>query len=236
MTVHNIQYGTTTIEYELSYARRKTLGITVHPDQRVTVRAPQGSPLAEVEAVVRKKGGWIIKKQQHFETYPPALPPRRYVSGETHLYLGRGYRLKVIEDKDEGVKLTHGRFFLQVRDKTGLERKKKLLGTWYRQRAKIIFPERLEAVYPLAARHGIPYPELKIRLMKRRWGSCSTKGTILLNLRLIQTPKVCIDYVLLHELAHLKVPHHNAAFYALLDRMMPDWRKRRGELNWFQVA
>jgi predicted metal-dependent hydrolase len=236
MMLHSVEYGTTTIKYELTYTRRKTLGITVHTDQRVTVRAPEGTPLDIVEAVVLKKGSWIVKKRQNFEEYLPTLPPRRYVSGETHLYLGRRYRLKVIEDRNEGVKLLHGRFILHVRDKTDLDRKKKLLEKWYRQRAKIVFKERLTAVYSHAARHGIPYPEMKIRLMKKRWGSCSTKGTILLNLKLIQTPKASIDYVIIHELAHIKEHNHGRAYYNLLDKLMPTWKERREELNRFQVA
>jgi predicted metal-dependent hydrolase len=236
MTLHHILYGTATIKYELIYTRRKTLGIAVHPDKRVTVRAPLGSSLADVEAVVHKKSRWIRKKQQEFEEYPPALPPRLYVSGETHLYLGQSYRLLVSEDKSEGVALANGRLFLQVRDKTDLARKSKLLEKWYRQQAKIIFRERLEAVYPRAAHFGIPYPEMKIRKMKKRWGSCSTKGTILLNLRLIQTPKVSIDYVIIHELAHLKEHNHSRAYYNLLDRLMPDWREQRELLNRSQVA
>lgn len=226
----------TAIEYELVFSRRKTLGIIVHSDKRVTVRAPEGTALADVEAIVLKKRKWIIKKQQEFESYPAALPPRRYVSGESHLYLGQSYRLVVTEDKDEEVTLTDGRIFLQVRDETDLERKKKLLENWYRRQAKIIFPKRLEAVYPLAAHFDIPCPEMKIRKMKRRWGSCSTKGTILLNLRLIQTPADCIDYVIIHELAHLKEHNHSKAYYGLLDRLMPDWRERREVLNRTEVA
>lgn len=236
MTLHTIDYGTTTIEYELLHTARKTLGITVHPDKRVTVRAPLGATTADVEAVLRKRGGWIVKKQQGFEKYLPMVPPRRYVSGETHLYLGRRYRLKVIEGQEEGVKLTRGWFYLHVRDTADLERKEELMTEWYRGRAREIFAERLDACYPRAERFGIPYPEMKIRMMKKRWGSCTAEGTVLLNLRLVQVPKACIDYVIVHELAHLKEHHHNRAFYGLLERMMPDWRERREELNRFQVA
>jgi predicted metal-dependent hydrolase len=236
MAHQSIAYGTTVIEYELIYTRRRTLGITVHPDQRVTVRAPLRTSMADIEAVVRRKGGWILKKQQEFEDYPPAPPPRRYVSGETHLYLGQGYRLVVSENKEQGVQLANGRLFLQVKDKTDLERKKKLLENWYRRQAKIIFAERLEAIYPRAARHGIPYPKMKIRLMKSRWGSCSSKGNINLNLRLIQTPTACIDYVIIHELAHLKEHNHGRSYYTLLDKLLPDWRERREVLNRIQVA
>ncbi len=236
MTLNSIEYGSTTIEYELVYSRRKTLGIHVYPDKRVIVRAPQGTAAADVEAVVRKKGGWILEKLQKFDKYPPALPPRRYVSGELHPYLGRHYRLKVIEDRDEGVVLVDGRLTLRVRDKADLERKQKLLEEWYRQQAKIFFAERLDALYPRAAQRGIPFPKMKIRLMKSRWGSCSSKGNINLNIRLIQTPVACIDYVIMHELAHLQEHNHGRGYYALLDQLMPDWRERRDALNKFQTS
>lgn len=236
MNTHSIRYGTTSIEYELIYSSRKTLGINVYPDQRVVVRAPRGASLADVEAVVRKKGDWITRKQQEFEAFPPPPPPRRYVSGETHLYLGRTYHLKVIEDQDEGVEMNGSHLHLRVRSSSDLERKQKLLENWYRRQAKTVFPERLDAVYPRAARFDIPYPKMKIRLMKTRWGSCSTKGNINLNLRLIQTPTACIDYVILHELAHLKEHNHSRAYYNLLDKLLPDWRDRREELNHVQTS
>ena len=235
MTQQRMQQDTAVIEYELIHSRRKTLGITVHPDGRVTVRAPMRASADDVQDVVNKKAGWILKKQQMFEEYEPP-PPRRYVSGETHFYLGRPYRLQVSENSRQNVSLDGSRLLLQVRDAGNEERKRKLLTEWYRSRARQIFPERLDACYPTAARHGIPFPLLKIRLMKKRWGSCSSKGTVLLSLRLIQTPQVSIDYVIFHELAHLKVLYHNKAFYALLDKMLPDWRAHREQLNKFQVA
>ena len=236
MTLHSIEYGTTTIEYELIRSPRKTLGITVHADRRVTVRAPLGASLSDVEAVIRKKGCWILRKQQEFENHPAKRPSPRYVSGETHLYLGRAYPLELIEDSREGVKLAHERFYLRVRDTHDLARKEKIMREWYRRQARQEFAGRLQAVYPRAARHGIPFPEMKIRLMTKRWGSASQKGKINLNLRLIQTSPVCIDYVILHELAHLKELNHSKAFYALLDKLMPNWRSVREELNQFPIA
>ncbi len=231
MTAHSIQLETATIHYELIFARRKTLGISVHPDQSVTVRAPQGLSLAEIEKAVYRKGSWITKKQREFAARPPVPPLPNYISGETHRYLGCRYRLHVIEDGHEGVMLKNGRFFLRVRDQNDRPRKQKLFENWYRQRAKIIFPQRLKIVYPRAARFGIPFPQLKIRKMKSRWGSCSSKGSILLNLKLIQTPKASIDYVILHELAHLREHNHSPAYYHLLSKLQPDWQAQRDYLN-----
>ncbi len=235
MSVHTVAYGTATIDYELRYAARKTLGIAVEPDQRVIVSAPEGTSVAEVEARLVKRGAWILRQQREFADYLPALPPRRYVGGESHLYLGRRYRLRLETGETEGVKLAAGRFHVAVGDKDDAGRIKALLDGWYRQRAAVVFAERL-AYCHAKARPELPYPELRIRVMEKRWGSCTPGDVMLLNLKLIQVPKYCIDYVITHELAHLREHHHGPAYYALLDRLMPDWRERRQRLHEFQVA
>ncbi|MBE2202254.1 MAG: M48 family metallopeptidase [Anaerolinea sp.] len=231
-----VQYGTSTIQYDLQFASRKTLGIDVHPDLSVTVTAPQGSSPAEVAARVQKRGAWILRQQREFELYLPLVPPRQYVSGETHRYLGKQYRLKVVADDEEQVKLTRGRLFVHTPDPQDREWVQRQLTEWYRGHAQRIFTERLEACFPRVAKYGVAYPELEIRQMEKRWGSCTAEGKILLNLRLIQAPKELIDYVVTHELCHLLEHHHGAAFYALLDRVMLDWRARRQRLNQLDVA
>jgi predicted metal-dependent hydrolase len=236
MATHSVQYGDTTIHYNLAYAQRKTLAITVHPDLSVTVKAPEGTDLAEIEAKVRKRATWILQQQRDLERYLPHLPPRQYVSGETHRYLGRQYRLKVIEDGAESVK--HGRSYIYVStgDKSDTERIKGLLDDWYRAHAKQVFAERLAACYPKVEHLGIAYPDLIIRVMKSRWGSSSPLGKITLNVKLIQVPKAYIDYVIFHELCHLKEPNHSQRYYELLDRVLPDWRDRREKLNAFEFG
>jgi predicted metal-dependent hydrolase len=225
------------IEYDLVRSRRKTVGITVHRDGRVTVRAPMNAPAAGIQAIVQKKGGWIVKKQRLFAEAPPAPAPPRFVSGEEHLFLGRAYPLVVRQAKKGHVELVDGQFLLYRPATSSADSREKLMREWYREQAKKVFAKRLETCYPRAAALGIPFPEMKIRLMKRRWGSCASyKGSILLNLRLVQTAEPYIDYVILHELAHFKERYHNRDFYALMDHLLPGWRARREELNSFQVA
>lgn len=234
---HFIQYGTSTITYDLSFAKRKTLSITVHPDLHVSVKAPKGVDPDHVQQRVQRRAAWILKRQREFELYLPKLPSRQYVSGETHLYLGRQYRLKIVEGTPENVKLTRGYLTIQVRDKKATKRVKKLLTEWYRGHARRVFLERLDACYARVQRLNIPFPEMAIRNMKSRWGSCSkAQQKILLNLKLIQTPKECIDYVIIHELCHLKIPHHGKAYYQLLDRSHPNWREVREKLNQMGIA
>jgi predicted metal-dependent hydrolase len=233
--IHQLHYGETTIEYHLTFVDRKTLGISVLPDLTVEVKAPLDSEFDIVEARVRQRANWILRQQRELARYLPHVPPRQYVSGETHRYLGRQYRLKVVEADREWVKLNRGYLQVTTADKTNRDRVHTLLDGWYHKQAGRVFHERLAAVFPRVERLGIPYPELIIRRLQARWGSCSPDGIITLNLILIQTPKPCIDYVLLHELCHLKENNHSAAFYKLLGHVLPDWERRREQLNAVEV-
>lgn len=230
---HVLHYGTTTIRYELTYTERTTLAIHVHPDMRVTVEAPPQTELAVIEGRVRKRAAWILQQQRDFERYRFDQPPREYVSGETHYYLGRAYRLKVLESATdhEIAYMSRGRILVYVRDVTNTERVRAWVERWYRKQAKRVFQERLDVWYPQLARLGVAYPTVQIRRMESKWGSCTVAGKITLNLKLIQKPKECVDYVIVHELCHLVEHHHGPAFYALLTRLMPDWEARRHKLN-----
>lgn len=226
-----LAYGQESIVYELRYAERKTLSISVHPDLRVAVAAPVGTTVEEIEAHLRQRAAWIRRQQRRYETYLPHLPPRQYVSGETHRYLGRPYRLKVLAGDTEGVELTRSMLYVRLGDPKDTARVHDLLDAWYLAQARTVFAERLAACYPRVERLSAPYPELQIRTMSSRWGSAGPAGRITLNIKLIQVPKAHIDYVMLHELCHLVEPNHSPAYYRLLDRVLPDWRARREALN-----
>ena len=232
----SLRYGNTTIEYHLCYAQRKTLGISVAPDLRVTVTAPEGSALADIEARVEKRAAWILKKQREYERYLPHLPPRQYVSGETHRYLGRQYRLKVAQSEEEGVRLGRNYLYVDVRDEPDRQRVSLLLDAWYRARAGEVFADRLQACFPKMQHTGIFLPKLSIRAMSSRWGSTSPSGRVTLNVKLIQVPRTYIDYVIYHELCHLQEPNHGPGYYRLLDRVLPDWRERREKLNAYEFG
>jgi hypothetical protein len=233
---HEIEYGTTTITYDLVYSDRKDLAIHVYPDGSVVADAPLDTRAEVIEQRMKKRASWITRQRREFDRITPSIPPRQYVSGETHRYLGRQYRLKVIEDTVERVKLLRGYFHIHVRDKADREHVRELMDNWYLTHARLVFSERLAACYPRVEHLGIPYPELDVRPMKVRWGSCTPSQRIILNVMLVQVPKHYIDYVIVHELCHLKEPNHSRAFYDLLDRVMPDWRERRDRLNTFEVV
>jgi len=233
MTLHTVDYGNTRIEFEVTYSARKTLGIAVRQDEGIVVTAPKGSDLDTIKALVHKRGGWILRQQQELDRYPDTSPPREYVSGETYTYLGRRYRLKVLESPKDIVKPTRGWLRVYAQD-SDPARIKRLVEAWYRKHAKRVFAARLQSCYLRAQHLGIPCPELSVRTMKNRWGSCPGPGRILLNVRLVQAPPECIDYVILHELCHLVEANHGPRFEMMMDRLLPDWRERREKLNTFE--
>lgn len=228
-----VQWGTIYIPYEVQFARRKTLSISVHPDLSVNVRAPQGIDLETIQNFVRKRGAWINRSWRDFEQYLPKQPTRRYVSGETHRYLGRQYRLKAEKGEKDSVQCIGGYLRVTTKCDPGPDKVKTLLDDWYRSHAKVIFHERLMACYQKVVKEGILLPRLQIRKMAKRWGSFSSAGRITLNLLLITAPKECIDYVILHELCHFKIKHHCSRFWKLMDRLMPDYEDRRKKLNMY---
>ena len=232
---HILQYGNTVIAYELTYADREKLAIHVHPDVSVSVEAPLGSNFPHVEEKVRKRASWIVKQQRKFRRYSFEIPQRQYVSGESHRYLGRQYRLRVIKDDVfvEVIRMDRGIITMFLNSKSP-EHVKKVLDGWMRERARVIFAERVTEWHPRFERYDILYPQVIVRRMKSRWGSCTAAGKITLNLKLIQVPKRLIDYIIVHELCHLVEHSHAPAFYALISRIMPDWEERKEKLNGYE--
>ncbi|HPZ08125.1 MAG TPA: SprT family zinc-dependent metalloprotease [Candidatus Eremiobacteraeota bacterium] len=231
-TYHIITYGSQTIKFKLELNHRKSLKITVTPDLHVTVKAPSAQPIDIILEKVKKKAHWIIKQQTFFNSLPPPPPERRYLSGETHMYLGKQYRLKIIESAEEEVKLKGGYIYINTREKDNLEKIKTLLEKWYSEHARVKFNQRINLCYEKVKKYDIKAPlKISIKKMKKRWGSCSKKGNILLNRELIKAPSHCIDYVIIHELCHLKHYNHNNNFFKLLSQVMPDWQKRKERLE-----
>ncbi|MBQ3714942.1 MAG: M48 family metallopeptidase [Fibrobacter sp.] len=228
-----VKYGDREIVYEVEFCRRKTLEISVMPDSAVQVRAPQGAKLEAIAQKVQKKAPWIVEKQDWFAKFPKAPPPRQYLGGETHLYLGRRYRLKIEKDKERLVKIDGG-FIRVISADVRPATVKKLLDEWLRERAKVQF-ENVFLACMARFSHSSKSPRLQIRDMKTRWGSLSKGGILTLNTKLIAAPKECIEYVVVHELCHLKYPNHDKKFYRLLETRMPDWQRRKLKLENMQV-
>ncbi len=227
----SIEYDKGEIPFEILYADRKTMEIAVHPDGRITVTAPIGTKRKPIHARVTKRARWIKKKLEYFCQFEPRTPPRRYVGGETHLFLGRQYRLKLVRSPANEVRLRGAYFYVLAPDSHDTAKIKLLLDEWYAHHAKLLFQKRLTACYQSAMRLNVPFPEIRVRKLTKRWGSCSRSGKVVLNTALIKAPLFCIDYVIMHELCHLKIPHHNEKYYRLLGKHMPNWKKRKERLE-----
>ena len=233
MVKHEITYGQHKIEYTLTRKNVSNINLNLKPNLLVEVSANDDVPIEIVNKFVRKKASWILKNTDYFKkTLPETKIEREYVSGETFKYLGKQYRLKVIEPEEECVKLQRGYLNLFIEDKSDTTRKSKLIKQWYKEKSINVFNDSLERIYKLVKKYDVERPDISMRLMKARWGSCiENKKTILLNTELIDAPKFCIDYVILHELIHLKYRNHDVKFYNMLDALMPDWKKRKEILD-----
>ncbi len=223
-----IQFGSKKIEFTLTFVDRKSLGITITPDMEVIVKAPLNTPLDKINEKVRIKAPWIIKQQNFFLGFYPKTPARKYVSGESHLYLGRHYQLKISIGKKNDVKYK-GRFIEVItKDKKNV---KQLLKDWYRVKAKEKFAEIAEPHLQRFKKYNAEPKGLFIQEMKTRWGSCTSKGKIILNPELIKASKQCIEYVVIHELCHLIHHDHTQKFIDLQTKEMPDWQKWKNKLE-----
>lgn len=230
-----ILFGSKTIDFHLEYSERKSLGITVTPEMEVLVRAPLDTSIGKIKEKIRKKAPWIIKQQSYFLSFHPKTPQRKYISGETHLYLGRQCRLLIKNDElgidKERVKLKGG--FLEVYT-SKKQKAESLVKNWYRKKAEQKLKEIAgPLIESFLIRHklSIPTIQLAIREMPTRWGSCTAKGKIILNPELIKAPKGSIEYVIIHELCHLVYHDHTQKFFDLQSKEMKDWEKWKMKLE-----
>lgn len=226
-----IHYGNTSFAYDVLQVSRKTMEIAVHPNMRVVVKAPLGALRDDIEGKLKKRARWVLRQIDYFQQFEPRTPIRRFVSGETHLYLGRQYRLKVVKADANQVKMTRGRIVVETDGEILPGRIAEYLEGWYRARARQYFQECLERCAQDFMRKGYELPTLQIKKMRTRWGSLSQNGTLTLNLALVRAPRECIEYVITHELCHLKYDDHSLGFYKYLERLMPDWERRKRKLE-----
>ncbi|XOV66343.1 MAG: M48 family metallopeptidase [Fluviicola sp.] len=233
--MESIEYGTQKIHFHLLYADRSTLGIEVHPDLSVWAKAPLKSTIQDVKEKILKRASWIIKQQHYFEQFLPRTPERVYVSGETHLYLGRRYILRLREGTSDEVKLKGSELIIYYTKCGSTRHFKNLLTGWYFNHATRKFDAQVESVLELFKSYNIDKPVVEVRRMKNRWGSCTTKGKIILNPELIKMPIGCVNYVIIHEMCHLIHPNHGKNFYHLQEKLNPEWRKWKEKLELMAV-
>ena len=238
-------YGDELIHYEIIRKEHsnkklatKKLGskvvIKVHPDQRVVATVPANASDEAIKKAILKQARWIWQNLTEFAKQKDPVLPRHYVSGETQFYLGRRYVLKVQIDPEQptSVKLSRGKFNVSLQRDTEdkAAKVKALLDKWYQDKAKSVFHDRLNALLPKTTWvEGVP--SFRVMSMKKQWGSCSTKGNLMLNPHLVKAHKECIDYVILHELCHISEHNHSEKFWRLLTQVMPNWKDIKAKLD-----
>ncbi|MFI1503348.1 M48 family metallopeptidase [Streptomyces sp. NPDC020597] len=212
--------------------RRRRLGLTVERDGSLVLRAPQDCDAQRAETFLREGEAWLADKLRLRDDHPPAHPVREFRDGETFAYLGRAYRLRIGGEGQTAVRLVAGRMVIDeglVRDPVAARRA--LVG-WYRGAGQRWAQGRLQ---PWAARMEVREPDVVVRDVGNRWGTYrpgdGTRGTMALHWALFQLPAHLVDYVIAHELAHIRIPGHGGDYWALLRQAIPECEERKGELD-----
>ena len=226
-----VTWGGTQLSYTIrrSARRKKTVAVTVDPFGSILVVAPERVATDRLDSIVGRKAEWIVRRIRRAGAHEAALSPREFVSGESVLYLGRHYRLKVITQDTGSAKLRGG--WLHVPGGGGGQDRAEVRAAvvaWFRRRAAERLPERVAAWH---AKAGVPMPRVKLASQQKRWGSCDQAGTIRLNWRIIQAPMRLVDYVVVHELVHLRHGGHGRDYWQAVGRVMPDYERRRRDLR-----
>lgn len=226
-----IAWGSREIMAKLCRTSRRVLKIEIEPGGRVTVFAPNDASHEAIAVRCRRKGPWVFRELDRLSAEPADTPDRCYISGETHFFIGKAYRLAVERSAEPYVQIDGARLIIGARDPTDAAQCRRLLTAFYALEARSLFPARLKAVLPPLERKGLKRPRLAIRRMTKRWGSYTPKGNITLNVDLVRAGPNLIDYVICHELAHAFYGDHGKDWRNLLSSVMPDWEERKQQLE-----
>ena len=230
---HVLRYGGEAIPYGVTYSatRRERIKINVHHDGVVEVEAPKDATREAIAKAVQKRARWVHEHVASAKGRFAHVLPRAYVSGEQVIYLGRRYSLKVrkVPRGERAVKLK-GALLEVCHEDTSSATIRSRVRAWYRIKARDYFKDRIAVVA-----RALPWPQdvpaFRLKEMKTRWGTCAAGGTVTLNPFLVRAPRECIDYVIAHELCHLREHNHGPEFFRLLTRAMPDWQRIKTRLD-----
>ena len=223
-------YDNYSYNYFLELTARKSFTLIVTPELKIIVKAPTGSSLNEIDAFLARKWSWLEKRLEEYRKYRKTYHERMYVSGESYHYLGRQYMLQVQKSANDTVKLERGRINIYTTENVrNSDYNKKLLLEWYEKRRSVVFKKQYFLAYKKFNYEKMP--QLRIRIMSRRWGSYTQDNKISLNPRLIEAPAEAIYYVATHELCHVIHKRHDSGFYNELERHLPNWRMIKNHLE-----
>jgi len=230
-----VQFGSAIISYTIQRRNRRTLALQVQPDGRLTVAAPVGTSVGDIAATILKRAAWILTQQERAHNIQAPSAPAQYRSGESLYYLGRQHRLRVLKGSPSSTVLEPTQLIVTTRDPRNGPAVGRIVERWYRQQAQQVLMqvfERILTQLPPLLFPSSEHPQMRLLHMPRRWGSCVVRtNTIQLNPELVKTPRACIEYIIFHELAHLRQPRHDRAFYDLQTRLLPDWQHWEARLH-----
>lgn len=221
------------ISYTLERKPVKNINLRIRADQCVYVSAPKDVAAKIVDAFVVEKSAYILRALKKFkDRNRESTLENNFVNGETVKFLGRNLRLKVKNASRSKVESDESYVTLYVKDEQNADLKKRVLETWLRKKCKDEITAICKKVYPQVKKYGVAFPEIQLREMVSRWGSCSPKkGFVTFNTALIAMPVSCIEYVVTHEFTHFLYPNHSKKFYQQLATFMPDWEERKKRLE-----
>ena len=225
--IHSFQ----NIEFKVIYSGRRTLGISILPDSSVIVRVPYLTSQKTINRLVSEKTNWIIKHRDNYRNHEKNKITNRYVEGEIHLFRGNKSILKIEKSKRPFVRFYENTIEIGLTKTDDPSEVKKLLYKGYKSKAVKILPEIITRILDQHNDQIFKPSGFVIRTMKRRWGSCSNKGVITLSTELIKLSDLYIEYVIIHELCHLRHHNHGAGFYKLLTELYPEWKSVRKGLK-----
>lgn len=214
------------LTYEIVRSRRTTADVVIERDGRVVVRAPHSTPDDKIAEIIEAKRLWIYKNLAEWRDLNATRVLREYRNGEGFLYLGRSYRLLLVENQTELVSLKGGRFCLRrdVADKGGVDAAKAAFRNYYIQRGMERIPQRLQYFAPKV---GVKPGKIDVRELGNRWASCSPSGAIAFHWKCMMAPPTIIDYIAVHELCHFHHLDHTEAFWNEVDKVLPSYRERK---------
>ena len=224
------------IEYIFERKNIKNINLRIRHNGSIFVSAPENVAESIADSFVISKCRYIRTAVDTFESNEIPKAEIKYVSGENVTLLGKNMRISIIKDAEEYVNTDSIYVYIHVRRPDYYNRKKNLLNNWLNEQCSIIFNEIMHEVHQKFIPYGVDFPQLKLRNMTSRWGSClPNKGIITLNKRLIEAPKNCIEYVVYHEFCHFIHPNHSKQFYSLLQVILPDWRDSKQFLEQLMI-
>lgn len=226
----NFEYGKYSYDYFIEYSNRKTFGLMIRPDLRIIAKVPTGATVIEIEAFLKRKWLWLQKQIDEFKKYQKKIYKKEYVSGESFQYLGRQYMLYIERASQDCVKLVNNRLVIySTKDVQNSKYNQILLDSWFDRRRNAVFKQEYMKALKLFSYNKMP--QLRVRIMARRWGSYTQDNKISLNPNLIKAPKEAINYVITHELCHLNNKKHDELFYKELEKRIPNWREIKERLE-----